>query len=219
MPGQGTSGWGPPTGRNYPCLVNTQRFMTESYEKETDSRVRWYFRNLKGRKSEEGAGKGSQQYEVFKKRLLAGCPKPAEGVFAKLRDRKPADYRMRVVEGDDFWVKLMDKTKADAHLLQPMYPVDKATRDLLYEGVSKQDQGRALYLHERYRKQPEFKYKFPLTNSFDHGWRLGDVIKKDELRHSEHVRKSVVEQTFFSRNGLPELDQSVACKCFLYSTL
>lgn len=207
--------WGPPTGRNYPCLVHTQLFMTENFEKETDARIRWYFQTVKAmRASDAASGRHSKQYEVFKKRLMEGYPKPAEGVFAKLRGRKPADYRMRIIQGDDFWVKLMDMTRPDAHLVNPMYPVDKPTRDLLYEGVSQQDEGRARYRHERYKKQPEVKYKFPLTNNWDYGWRLGDVIKKEELKNPKHVRKNIVEQTFFSRNGVPELDQSVVCKCF-----
>lgn len=74
------------------------------------------------------------------------------------------------------------------------------TNSLLYDGFTKEGKGRYQYLHARTYKKPEQKYDYPLTSSWEYGWRLGDVVK--EFRAPQFGRSRIVRDTFFRRNGI-----------------
>ncbi|XP_028853510.1 protein ATP6V1FNB [Denticeps clupeoides] len=81
-----------------------------------------------------------------------------------------------------------------------MRPVSPQTRDMLYQGLSKEGNGRSFYLHQRVQKGPEERFHHPMLSSWDYGWRLGDY--GNEYRSPAHGRSGVVRSTFYARNGI-----------------
>lgn len=47
------------------------------------------------------------------------------------------------------------------------------TLKLLFQGISHDGQGRALYLRERHRQKPEEKFLYPVLSSWEYGWNIG----------------------------------------------
>uniref|UniRef100_A0A8C0GD22 Sperm microtubule inner protein 1 C-terminal domain-containing protein n=1 Tax=Chelonoidis abingdonii TaxID=106734 RepID=A0A8C0GD22_CHEAB len=69
-------------------------------------------------------------------------------------------------------------------LLKEMRPATSKTKHLLYQGISREGQGRHLYLQERKLKNPEDKFHYPVLSSWEYGWRLGKAegcLKNDCL--------------------------------------
>lgn len=54
-----------------------------------------------------------------------------------------------------------------------MRPVPSNTRQLLFQGLSHDGQGRALYLRERNRQKPAEKFRYPVLSSWEYGWHVG----------------------------------------------
>ncbi|XP_078270033.1 protein SPMIP1 [Rhinoraja longicauda] len=81
-----------------------------------------------------------------------------------------------------------------------MRGVSTQIRSLLYDGFSKEQRGRHLYLRKRAAKPPEERYHYPLLSSWTYGWRQGDVI--GELQLPAHGRLRTINDTFFSKNGI-----------------
>lgn len=54
-----------------------------------------------------------------------------------------------------------------------MRPVPREVHNLLYQGISHEDEGRYRYLKTRMLLAPEDKYTFPLTSNFNYGWQMG----------------------------------------------
>jgi hypothetical protein len=61
--------------------------------------------------------------------------------------------------------------------VQPMYPVQPSIRYLLYNGTSKELEGRLNYLNRRKLYAPDEKYCEPLCSSWDITWNLKDFYK------------------------------------------
>lgn len=57
-----------------------------------------------------------------------------------------------------------------------MRPPTPATLKLLFQGISRDGQGRTQYLKERNRLIPEKKYKYPMVSSWEYGWHVGKTI-------------------------------------------
>jgi len=85
-----------------------------------------------------------------------------------------------------------------------MYPVERSVKNLLYDGFSKEEKGRRQYMRQRQNVIPENKYRFPLCSSWDYGWRLEDAIPKEAIRKPEFGSISLVHDTFYTRNGIPQ---------------
>ena len=180
--------------RNYPADTQIQKFLEESYNKERDTRLGWF-----AKRGAVDSGK-SKQYEAFR-RKIENEAKPAEGLLAKLpKDVKEQRYNKKIKRFDDILA-----TKADsANLLSAeMRPVTPQTKLRLYDGFTKEGKGRHQYLSSRYERNPEDKFSFPLLSSWEYGWRLGDVIKKDDIRKPKHGRTRIVADTFYTRTGIP----------------
>ena len=183
--------------RSFPANTQIQRFLEESYNRERDARLSWYTRNSRGADT-----KGSKQLEVFKKKIEAGAPRPTETLLA-LRHVKPKNYHKQKMNHEDHLVKLAGE-KPDA-LLVEMRPVTSLTRGKLYDGFTKEGKGRYQYLLDRYQNIPEDKYSFPLCSSWEYGWRLGDVIKQEDIKKPAHGRTKIVADTFYTRTGIPAM--------------
>lgn len=54
-----------------------------------------------------------------------------------------------------------------------MRQVPPSTLQLLFQGISHDGQGRALYLRERHRQKPEEKFQYPILSSWEYGWHVG----------------------------------------------
>ena len=85
-------------------------------------------------------------------------------------------------------------------LLVEMRTVTPAIRSQLYKGFSKEGTGRYAYLQIRKIKKPEDKYDFPITSSWEYGWRLDDVVK--EFRAPQFGRSRIVKDSFYRTNGI-----------------
>lgn len=87
---------------------------------------------------------------------------------------------------------------------------------MIYEGISRDLQGRWKYLNTRKRYKPEEKYAFPVTSSMSYGWQLYDENNRrfahDPYGNTEesglvvpskqHGIKNYVMNTFYRPNGV-----------------
>jgi len=64
-------------------------------------------------------------------------------------------------------------------------------------------------LQTRKELDPDVKYRKPECASFRHGWNMHQFIDVRDLKGPAHPRRKVIEQTFYSLNGLPSLQRSV----------
>lgn len=85
-------------------------------------------------------------------------------------------------------------------LLVEMRTVTPHIREQLYKGFSKEGTGRYAYLQTRKIKKPEDKYDFPITSSWEYGWKLDDVVK--EFRAPAFGRSRIVKDSFYRTNGI-----------------
>jgi len=61
----------------------------------------------------------------------------------------------------------------------------------------------------RKSSDPDAKYRFPMCTSFRHGWNLKQFIDIRDLKGPVHAHKKVIEETFYTINGVPGLEQNV----------
>ena len=145
------------------------------------------------------AGK-SKQFEVFR-RKIENESKPADGFLAKVpKDVVEPRYNKKITRTDD---TLATRAESAHNLSSEMRPVDQSTKGKLYDGFTKEGKGRYQYLSSRYEQIPEEKFSFPLLSSWESGWRLGDVIRKDEIKKPVNGRTRIVADTFYTRTGIP----------------
>ncbi|XP_074124082.1 protein SPMIP1 [Sminthopsis crassicaudata] len=77
-----------------------------------------------------------------------------------------------------------------------MFPVPPEIRELLYQGISHDFQGRFNYLQKRRIAKPEDRYLFPITTNFTYGWQLGTPVERKMVSC-----KMCRIETFFRKNG------------------
>jgi len=207
----------------YPDDLTRQRYLVESYNKERDTRLRWYFNTYKTKQGSDT--KTNKQYEVMLRKLQAACPKPTEELRQlKMKKESRRNVEEFQVSDSDNSVKLpqiTDSTVSEpsvrTHKGSPdtlpsltgdMKPVDDETFRRIYEGLSREGNGRYGYLKTRNSVGPEVKYQYPVVSSWEYGWRLGDVIKVEDLKNPEFGRSRIVADTFY-RNNLNEFSQKM----------
>ncbi len=173
--------------------------MQQSYIREDETR-------LKAWQAQKSSGKdvSSKQFEVFKKKISEACPKPTEYML-KLKEAQPKRYNRRIITFDNGVDKMVKDAEQDPHSSRDMKPVPVPVKSTLYEGFSKEGKGRSQYLSIREQHIPEEKYHYPLLSSWDYGWRLNDVVQRDEIGKPENGRTRIVSDTFYTRNGVPDL--------------
>ena len=186
--------------RNYPADTQIQKFLEESYNKERDTRLGWYFKNAADPDREN---RTSKQFEVFRKKIEGACPKPTESLL-QLRKLKPKNYHKRLVNYNDCTSQLKSSRERLA-VVRDMVPVPERAKTLLYDGFTKEGRGRYQYLQSRYQTIPETKYHFPVLSSWEYGWRLGDVIKPEDIKKPAEGRTRIVADTFYTRTGIPAM--------------
>ena len=86
-----------------------------------------------------------------------------------------------------------------------MRDVKPETKELLYDGFTKEEKGRHDYLNNRKETIPEVKYTRPICSSWVYGWKLSDHVKPMK---PTHARTKIVQDTFYTSNGVPDLPQT-----------
>jgi len=203
--------------RNYPADTQKQKFLEESYTKERDTRLAWYLKLHQGNTEGGGATK-SKQYQVFRKKIERNAAKPGEDLLSKLpKLAQPKQYHKKTAEYTQTMAELaatkgrnVESAKASMEMRKP----DENTKSKLYHGFSKEGKGRYQYLHDRYLLDPETKYAFPILSSWEYGWRLSDVIKKEDIKKPINGRTRIVADTFYTRTGVPTLNMPPKAKTF-----
>ncbi|KAK0062555.1 protein ATP6V1FNB [Biomphalaria pfeifferi] len=156
--------------RNPFPTTQMQNLWKEAIENEAQSRLA-AFKRLKGKPRTI-----SNQAEVYRKRqelnksaLIKIAPPDVEEPRHHVKN---ADHviKQRVYAFYDS----VDEPKLLESEKSTMRPVSPLVRATLYHGYSKLGEGRKNYLRERYSKNPEDKFIFPLTASWEYGWRLAD---------------------------------------------
>ena len=64
-------------------------------------------------------------------------------------------------------------------------------------------------MQSRKRHDPDVKYRMPECSSFRHTWNLYQFIDVRDLKGPVHAHRKVIEQTFYSLNGVPGLQRDV----------
>ncbi|KAJ8006478.1 hypothetical protein DPEC_G00107670 [Dallia pectoralis] len=80
-----------------------------------------------------------------------------------------------------------------------MRPVSRETRDVLYDGFTKEEGGRHKYLHLRKQMSPEDKYTYPITSNSQYGWGQG-VMKQAYV--PEHAVTGIIRHSFYRKSGI-----------------
>lgn len=171
--------------------AQSQACWKERIRKETVARATWKVNHgHKYAKERPRPGKRPQQQAVFHPALGGGSP-PAPGS----PDGRTGRTRLPETEGDGAQPpggvgdqEARRAARAPAGQTKPetleMRPVPLNTLQLLFQGVSHDGQGRALYLRERSRQKPEDKFQYPILSSWEYGWHLG----KERATTSCHPR-------------------------------
>ncbi|XP_069101138.1 protein SPMIP1-like [Argopecten irradians] len=182
--------------RNYPASTQIQKFLEESYNKERDARLGWYIK-----KTDKSSSMAESKQSEVARRKIQNAPKPAEDLLTKLpEDRTPQRFNKKKSNFQD--VPFMEKNSGEM-LNVAMLPVIASVKNKLYDGFTKEGKGRYQYLCDRYKDSPEDKFQFPLLSSWEYGWRLADVVKKNEIKKPAFGRTRIVSDTFYTRTGIP----------------
>lgn len=124
---------------------------------------------------------------------------------------------MRKKEQEDI-TKLVENARSKQKM-EEMHPVPKAEIAPLYEGFSHEGKGRHQYLQKRKTAIPEKKYQFPFVSSWEYGWKADEQFK---LQKPKYARTRLIGDTFFTRNGVPTLEDPTIghtfekCKTILF---
>ena len=176
--------------------MDTQRqdFWKQSIDKEANVRLGWHMKYSKEFANESFLPQIKKKHTVPKPMV-----KDLELInsMKKKKDKKP---RMKKVDVN------LDTANDSSTLLIEMRPVSSKTKDLLYKGFSALGEGRYAYLKERKQKQPELKYEYPVTSTWEYGWKITDTMKRSSMKPSTFGRTRIVQDTFYSRNGVLPLD-------------
>uniref|UniRef100_A0A670ZPH5 Sperm microtubule inner protein 1 n=1 Tax=Pseudonaja textilis TaxID=8673 RepID=A0A670ZPH5_PSETE len=154
-----------------------QNFWKEEYEKEIVLRFAWH--------QKYGALVKAKQEGLRERR------KKAEDTTLRLPSvRPPPPVKPRTPPPP------LPPPPPKALLEMEMKPAPREVRNLLYQGISHEDEGRYRYLKLRLLVPPEEKYTFPITTNFTYGWQMGKMA-------TSHVAPTAKTRTdsFFRKNG------------------
>ncbi|XP_043943247.1 protein ATP6V1FNB [Protopterus annectens] len=143
--------------------MDTQRqnFLKEAFMKETLIRLSWYIDN------KDSLQKAKEHWRQVQKK-----PTKLPPLQTDKRNEKELKSRTKDTKKDKAVLEKGNTIQVDQETNQ-MRPVSVKTKNLLYQGVSREDNGRKHYLKTRKLKKPEDRYLFPLTTSWEYGWQLG----------------------------------------------
>ncbi|XP_077983219.1 uncharacterized protein LOC144438057 [Glandiceps talaboti] len=182
-----------------PMTTQQQNFIVESIDKETHYRMLW-----KTKYSKEYARLFYQRDESEETPRTRRTVQQAE---PKSQGKSHGQYlnRSKLVRNHGDSDEKVEPKEKRAPPLREMRPVSMTTKSLLYNGFSKIGEGRYSYLEARKKKKPYDKYEYPMTNSWEYGWKIDDYMKY--YTPPKHGVTHVVQDSFYRKNGVP-LDES-----------
>ncbi|CAL8098644.1 unnamed protein product [Calicophoron daubneyi] len=174
--------------------VQTEACLKEQIEKEERAALRFFIQN-KDKEIPRSRAAAIRRKKLEETKIDATrCTRLAkeaeerakrEEIARKEREQKAKEIDVRELS------KLLD-----------MRPPSPKTKALLYEGISHDGRGRYQYLKARYQKDPEEKFPFPFPMSWDYGWHMRDILKKNTIKKSPYGHIAIVNNTFFTRTGI-----------------
>ncbi|KAM9592953.1 protein SPMIP1 [Trichechus inunguis] len=81
-----------------------------------------------------------------------------------------------------------------------MQPAPASTLQLLFQGVSHDGEGRAMYLRERYRQKPQEKFQYPILSSWEYGWHMEDAMK--DTKAPIYAKSQPITKIFYLKGGV-----------------
>ncbi|TPP59001.1 hypothetical protein FGIG_10724 [Fasciola gigantica] len=187
--------------RNFPADTRGQRALEELYEKETKSQIAWFLKREKVKKDYPG--------QIVTPAQIAETPVP------ELKDVLPSHLMEKIsrIQASQEMSKISVKTPTEMmpvekQFIEPlpdMFPADQPTQRILYDGISKEGNGRAKYLQTRNKMDLEDKYRYPVLSSMEYGWGQTELIKHTsaQVGQKRRGRVKIVEESFYRRNGIP----------------
>lgn len=172
--------------------MDTQRqnFWKESIRKEAMVRLAWQTQYSKEFARIGGFGKGRAKKVSI----------DVEPVMKNLEEKLQMKLR-ELPAADDATEATNEKPSNQAKIyVSEMRPASKRTAKLLYEGFSADGGGRYAYLEKRKTIIPEYKYEFPITSSFEYGWKNKDAMKG--MKPAQFSRSSTIKEEFYRPNGI-----------------
>lgn len=170
--------------------MDTQRqnFWKESVQKEAMVRLAWQTQYSK---------------EFAKGGFAKTKPKKAAIDVAPVMKNLEAKLKMKMDEGTEKadGAKVCATQPSKQHVyLKEMRPASMGTKKVLYEGFSADGGGRYAYLEKRKTIIPERKYEFPITSSFEYGWKNKQAMKG--MKPAQFSRSSTIKEEFYRPNGI-----------------
>ena len=140
------------------------------------------------------------------------------------RDHTPRSNR-NTAEKDNFLKSLgLAEPNPNPLNLITMYDPPKDEKSWIYNGISRDHEGRYKYLAERRKHHPDQKYMYPMTTSMEYGWSLYDDHSKFSYnKTSEKIQdtadflystppkyalRSEALNSFYRHNGVMNFDQN-----------
>ena len=139
--------------------------------------------------------------------MEGGIVRPNEEIVAaaKLKDKQFYKQRHDRMYDDAILARAKASKMARETLLPDMRPASPRTRRKLYHGLSHEEHGRYEYLKARQQKDPDEKFRHPVTSNYDVGWRVLENVPPSELKFSKYALTRLVEETFYTRNYISSL--------------
>ncbi|XP_014778279.1 protein ATP6V1FNB [Octopus bimaculoides] len=168
------------------------KFWEDSIAKEQTLRLAWHRKRRQDELTKVKETEKCQASDMLRKKLMfaTGDPnleKKTEEAVAKKAETKPQE----------------ETPELETKQFELMLPIDKETKDILYDGVSRDGKGRAKYLKQRYIENPEDKFIFPPTSGMEYGWNIAELSKSFNINKSLHGHRCILRDTFYRKNGIP----------------
>jgi len=182
--------------------VPQSTFRRQNFEKEQSIRVKW--RANYGEAQQKRANDRIDQHSTdsIRNKIVTECV--PQVISGKGRVLPVINYPKKSESEAMFLLRLQKQYKElygdtpDTNMSN-MKPVDEVTRKSLYDGLSREGEGRYQYLKARKQIIPEKKYDWPMTSQFDYGWKIGEQMNYQTPKAS---RVKVIQASFYRSTGV-----------------
>uniref|UniRef100_A0A5K3EYM1 MATH domain-containing protein n=1 Tax=Mesocestoides corti TaxID=53468 RepID=A0A5K3EYM1_MESCO len=167
--------------RSYPADTRSQKALEEIYEKESLAALKFF---LSHRTSEKAVDKKTR----FPHNQTLCLPKrePLTAV---------SESETRTVNEEPIATQNVSTTTSSLSFMRPVSP---ASQEILH---GEQGQTKA-YLKVRSSRIPEERYEIPVISSMEYGWKLFEILPKNQITHPQFGRSSVIRDHFYSGGRL-----------------
>lgn len=183
--------------RAFPADTKLQSFFTEQYEKEDKARLQFYVDTRRG-------GSGQRQHSS------------SHTLPPALPSINPMQYARNIQKQEREKLAQIVKQAREHSTNEEMRAADPKVKGSLYTGFTKEGRGRYHYLKQRREENPEVKYTFPICSSMVYGWKItGDP----RFGKPTYARTRMIQDSFYTRNGVPDLGGALPGLGRSYTTL